>query len=454
MVIPSPENSEVCSPPQWSGDGEELAGVVRASTGFSVEVVSTRTRESRRLTLPGRTRRLDLSWSPDGRFFAYVDAYGPYNDVSRLWLLNLADGEALAVTDGQTKVWSPSWSSDGRTLFFLSNRGGSMDLWQQALGPEGSLEGDPLPVTAGIGMRHAFFSPDGTKLAYSRGRLVANLWRVPILEDRPATWADAAPLTSDYARVEYVDVSPDGKRLAIASDRSGNMDLWTLPVGGGEMMPLTTDRAPDWSPKWSPDGLELAFTSYRSGNREIWVMPAAGGPARRVTREEPYGNRHSWFPVWAPDGQEMAFLISGSGSGGIFVIPSEGGEPRRVTAGTRPRWSPDGKWLAFNNDRRIWRVPAAGGDPEPLRLTSGPGVDPRWSLDGTLLFFTGVNDREGDLWALSLEDGSERPMTDLAGKRGSLHSVCLATDGQYLYFCWDENLGDIWVMDVVTDESE
>ncbi len=173
---------------------------------------------------------MDLSWSPDERFFAVVDAIRITNDLGQLWVLRLADGEAFQVTDGLTKVWSPSWSSDGRSLYFVSNRGGGMDLWEQPLGPDGKPEGNPRAVTVGIGMRHAAFSPDGTKLAYSRGRLVANVWKVPILEDRPATWADAEQLTFEQAFVESFDVSPDGAQLMLNSDRSGNPDLWMLPL--------------------------------------------------------------------------------------------------------------------------------------------------------------------------------------------------------------------------------
>ncbi len=59
-----------------------------------------------------------------------------------------------------------------------------------------------------------------------------------------------------------------------------------------------------------------------------------------------------------------------------------------------------------------------------------------------------------ELWAIYLEDRVERVVADLSGKRGILGGFALATDGQYLYFTWEETHGDIWVMDVVTDESE
>jgi Tol biopolymer transport system component len=185
---------------------------------------------------------MDLSWSPDDRFFAIVDAKNFVQDLGQLWVLRLADGEAFQVTDGFTKVWSPSWSSDGRSLYFVSNRGGGMDLWEQLLARDGKPLGNPRVVTAGIGMRHAVFSPDGAKLAYSRGRRVANVWRVPILEERPATWAEAEQLTFEEAFIEYFDVSPDGTHLMLNSDRNGNPDLWMLPLEGGKETTLAFHR--------------------------------------------------------------------------------------------------------------------------------------------------------------------------------------------------------------------
>ena len=185
-----------------------------------------------------------------------------------------------------------------------------MDLWQQEVADDGRSVGEPLAVTQGLGIRSAAFAPDGKRLAYSRGGRVANVWRVPVLSDRPATWADAEQVTSEHALIEFVDLSPDGKLLAVSSDRRGNQDLWVLPAAGGEMTPLTTDPTPDWNPRWSPDGREMAFYAFRSGNRDIWVMPSRGGPARQLTSHPATDTR----PSWSPDGREIVYQsVAGRG---------------------------------------------------------------------------------------------------------------------------------------------
>ena len=188
----------------------------------------------------------------------------------------------------------------------------------------------------------AAFSPGGTKLAFSRAGRVSNVWRVPVLSNRPATWTDATRVTSEHAYIEFVDVSPNGQQLAVSSDRRGNQDLWVIAATGGEMTQLTDDPTPDWNPRWSPDGKEIAFYAYRSGNRDIWVVPSGGGPARQVT----FLPRYDWFPAWSPDGLQIAHQVQVTQGAETWVVPSNGGEPRFVTRGSAGGWSPNGEWLA------------------------------------------------------------------------------------------------------------
>ena len=102
----------------------------------------------------------DKSGFPDRSYFACVDAHNPHDPTTSLWLFPSTGGEPIAVTNGSSRDWSPSWSSDGRRLFFVSNRGGSMDLWQQCIGDQGPVRA-PEPLTVGVGMRSTAFLPTG-----------------------------------------------------------------------------------------------------------------------------------------------------------------------------------------------------------------------------------------------------------------------------------------------------
>jgi Tol biopolymer transport system component len=114
-----------------------------------------------------------------------------------------------------------------------------------------------------------------------------------------------------------------------------------------------------------------------------------------------------------------------------------------------PVYTPDGKWLLVGprsgRAGTLWRISVEGGKAVPV-VTEVANARAKWSIDGKELFFQ----RDGNFWALSVEEDAEVPVTDFEGRSGRLGQD-LATDGQYLYFYWIETRGDIWVMDVVRE---
>ena len=225
--------------PQWSADGSELAVSFRAPEGWFVEVISLRSLETRRVSLPSMCS--EMAWSPDGRFFACVDVDDRSSEITQLWLQPASGGGPILVSERRTRDYNPTWPHDGRHLFFVSERGGSMDLWRQGIGADGRPEGDAERLSVALETRTAAFSPDGNKIAYSRGFRVGNVWRVPLLEDRPATWEDAQQVTFGQDFISTVRLSADQRSLLLTSDRAGNSDVWRLPIAGGEMSRVTVD---------------------------------------------------------------------------------------------------------------------------------------------------------------------------------------------------------------------
>jgi len=306
-------------------------------------------------------------------------------------------------------------------------------------------------VSVGMEMIGAALSANGRRLAYVKGRTVANAFRVPIFADRPATWADATQLTFDEAEVETIDASRDG-RLVLSSDRSGSWDLWSMPAAGGDLQQLTRDPAIDAGGRWSRDAKEVVFYSSRTGPREIWVLPMDGGAARQVTRSA----ADKLYPSWSPDGREIVIQADDN----LTIVRAQDGSMRRLTdvPFLSPDWSPDGKWVAFDfrppgqenqtgGGFYMGRAPSSGGPVE--LLTKGEGVGGRWAPDGSQIYFAGLGARANNIWRLTLGSREEQPVTNLSGRRGGLRGGSLATDGRYLYFAWGEAVGDVWVAELV-----
>jgi Tol biopolymer transport system component/DNA-binding winged helix-turn-helix (wHTH) protein len=160
-------------------------------------------------------------------------------------------------------------------------------------------------------------------------------------------------LTWDSGLTTDSVISPDGKLVAYASDRSGegNLDVWVKQVAGGEPIRLTRNAADDRFPDFSPDGSQIVFRSERQGGG-IYLISTLGGeerllaPLGRNPRFSPDGN---WIAYWT--GRNSVGLLGAQAGDNLFVTASAGGEPRRILEGFAsagsPIWSPDSSRLLF-----------------------------------------------------------------------------------------------------------
>jgi eukaryotic-like serine/threonine-protein kinase len=211
------------------------------------------------------------------------------------------------------------------------------------------------------------------------------------------------PLTTDAGFEGEPTFSPDGKLIAYVSDRTGNFDIFLKRIDGGPDLQLTTDPADDVQPAFSPDGSEIAFVSGRSFGGgiiyqspaspliggDVWVMPALGGEPRKIAT----GNH----PSWLPKGNSIIYVSGRWFERRLQRVSASGGNPQPIplapVAGQtfndirRPTVSPDGRWIAFESDNQVFEVPIAGGT--PTRLAAGRG--PAWAPDGASVFFTSVD---------------------------------------------------------------
>jgi dipeptidyl aminopeptidase/acylaminoacyl peptidase len=168
----------------------------------------------------------------------------------------------------------------------------------------------------------------------------------------------------------------------------------------------------DDKPKYSPDGKKIAFGSSRSGTHEIWVANGDGSNPVQMTF---FGGPMVGYINWSPDGQWIVFHARPEGHSDLFVIPAAGGPPRRLTRDPAddgaPSYSHDGRWIYFDSRRsgqeRIWKMPVAGGE-AAIQVTTSWGAQPTESPDGKELFYlkwTGTSDSA--IWKVPAEGGGQ-----------------------------------------------
>jgi Tol biopolymer transport system component/predicted Ser/Thr protein kinase len=266
-------------------------------------------------------------------------------------------------------------------------------------------------------------------------------------------------LTSDPA------LSPDGRLLAYASDRSGeeHLDIWVQQLAGGEPLRLTRDAGDDSQPAFSPDGTTIVYRSERDGGG-LYTVPTLGGQPRFLARQ-------GRFPRYSPDGKLISFWVgnpTGSvgtrGASRVFVVRSGGGEPRQVAtefqAAFPAEWA-DAKHLVFGglmpkgSDlwRNVWVLPVEGGEAIATGLTQSLE---KHGIQMNIFFPPSRRDERRfvwplfqadtlDLWEVVLSppewqyDGAARRLT-----AGTIHHAQPSVAGNTLVFTAASDRYEIW----------
>ena len=457
--------------PLFSPDGRELAFISNRAGAANVYVLTLATGQLRRLTFGDLNEQLD-GWSRDGKWiylsspasdvarqndiFRVAASGGTPLEVSRERYLNefnaapSPDGQSVALMAKGTssaqwwrnghshideaelwlkpvataapyrrllgatskRLW-PMWRPDGRGLYFMSDEGGSENLWRLSLDPVAK----PEKITRFTSGRLLFPSIgyDGRAIVFEREFEIWKLdtasgavAKVPVsLRGAPAAAGERRLVETSFRSLA---VSPDGKKLAVIA----HGEVFAAPTkDGGPAQRITETAGAERDLAWSPDSRRLAFVSERGRDAQLMEYDFATQTAR------PLGEAVSEAagPVYSPDGKSLAYVRD---RGTLHVITlGEAGRVARDTVvftgaldrfgGGRVTWSPDGRWLAFGvtdrkSFRNIWVAPAAGGQAQPVSfLANGDGGDVAWSPDGKyLLFGTAQRSEDGKIVRVDL----------------------------------------------------
>ena len=442
--------------PTWSPDGRELAlnddnimnsearnTYPSASKLWAVDVAS-----GARRVITTRDA-VQANWSPHGQRLAFWgEQKGGHRDI---WTV-AADGrsEPVTVTDDAFIDWNPVWSADGAYLYFLSNRGGEMNLWRVAIDESsGGLRGAPEPATLpSNNCQHISFARNGSGLVYGQNTRNENVWQIGFDSSRGRVNGAASFLTQGLKRYVFFSLAPDEQSFVYLARGEPQQDLFTADRAGTPLRRLTDDVAQDIVPRWSPDGQWIAFLSDRSGKYEIWKVRPDGSGLAQMTNEP---DREVIAPVWSPDGSKLLYQIRNVNS---YVIdanrPGAEQAPQSLWGQPPPGfipwdWSPDGSllvgWQPLNEQRSM--VVYTFAEHRYQRFVTGFGSYPIWLNDNRRVLF-----REGEkLFLLDRLTGEWREVLSLKSP-SQIGSYALSRDNKRLYYTSGSSEADIWLLKI------
>jgi eukaryotic-like serine/threonine-protein kinase len=385
--------------PRWSPDGKRLVFQNIERTKFDIRVVDLASQQLSWIT-NDHVQDICPVWSPSGSFL-YFSSYrsGGLN----IWRVSVgADGSPSGalqqLTSGAGQDVEAAISRDGRRLAFTILKQNA-DLWRLPVAPEsGRVTGPPEKlITSSREDSRGSWSADGQSLAFNTDRSgEMNIWiRGPGQEPPKAVTRGSG---GDY----QPRFSPDGRQIAFFSSRAGNPSVWTADIESGRLRRLTTGSSIDVNPAFSPDGSGIAFMSDRSGRLEVWWMKADGSSPRQLTEVGVMGH----FLVWTPDGGAILFRCP-SGKPRTLQVGLTGGEPQElaeVIGGAHMSLSPDGsRVMDVLAHKALWVSPLDSGQPERVFEFEDPDVRidyPLWSPDGRWVLFDRFRPQGGDVWVM------------------------------------------------------
>jgi eukaryotic-like serine/threonine-protein kinase len=452
--------------PSWSPDGKQIA-YLRLDPDYpmdrsnpiahaSIHVVSPLGGSDRKVSdFPAGASQagaLVPAWTPDSRWLA-VTRFEPDKPwpLGGIFLVPVQGGELRELTSPKAPGeghGAPAFSPDGRHLAYVScvMSPGECQLEVTDLGPDFVLSGSsrrltkhPVCATARPAWTH-----DSQSVVYVDCSNGDQPWlRVAIAGDGPPR-----PIPLVGANELWPNIAASRDRLAFERQQVEVKEIYRFETGRPPE-PILASSPVDIMPDLSPDGRRVAFVSSRSGDQGLWVADADFSNASQLTHGVPVN-----WPRWSPDGKQIAFE-DGNKPWHTLTIDADGGSPHRLTQDPgdlgNPSWSRDGRYLYFSRSAAggtdLWRIPASGGAEERIMHRRGPqeeGVRAFEWVDGKTLFFTAG----AALFARPLGGGTERQLV------ACTTWADVGKGGVYYFGCGEDKAGrPLYVLDPATGQS-
>jgi serine/threonine protein kinase/Tol biopolymer transport system component/tetratricopeptide (TPR) repeat protein len=389
-----PDQFAFASAPAWSPDGSVIAAAIESSDahGRSDSLITIRLKDGEQKPLVSQRWQFveRMAWLPDGSALLLI-GQDPESTFQQVWTVPAGGGKPRKVTNDLNDYIGISLTADSRQLATIQFQILS-SIW---VAPKDNFN-NVQEISSGAGRFYDLaWTPDGKILSSSDASDTVDLW------SREADGSAPRQLTANARRNYAPAVSPDGRHIALHSNRTGAWNIWMVDADGGNPQPLTADNKTDsnW-PQISPDGQWVIFHRPSAGGRfRLWKAPIAGGQETQITGET------CMRPAISPRDGMIACWYSEPSSQPqwrIGIYPPEGGRPVKtfefppsVSIDSALHWTPDGRAVAYVDNRggaaNIWSQPLDGTPARPLTNFHAAQIFSfAWSRDGRLAYSRGL----------------------------------------------------------------
>ncbi|HUF04453.1 MAG TPA: protein kinase [Aridibacter sp.] len=443
--------------PSWSPDGTKIVFATYTQEFPTVRspselwIADTASGEKRLLL---GNHGLHPSWSPDGRRIAF---WYTENRGKRIVATISADGgEPVDVAFESNTNWNPEWSPDGTYLYYASDRGGNTGFWRVPVDTStGKATGDheSVPTPAKFS-RHPSFTADGRRLVYVQTVFRSNLATAELDALGERLTGEPRWITKGDFEISAPDRLPNGSGFVARLIRETREDIVFIDASTGEMRDITNDEAFDRYVRVSPDGKRLVFASDRTGQYEIWLADVNGGNANRLTDSDWIAS----IPAWSPDGRYVSFdsgdeayaadVAEFDRSGNATVVrripPTSKGGFLRVWD-----WSPDGrKVVGVFDPKEGAGVAVYSFDTGTFIRFTDYNAIPRWLPDSRRFIFQ----KDGRAMMGDLDGTKVREILPELGN--SIRNIAVSGDGRTVYFTLRESESNVWLLDAAPADSQ
>ncbi len=434
----------------WSPDGTRL--VYHTWQAGDPTFVADQNGANQRLILqnePGLHNHYQV-WSKDGRWIYFVRGRPATREMD-LWRVSPDGGELEQITHLNTDIAYPTPINDRTVLFVAHNKDGAGPwLWAFDLRTRTTDR-----VSSGLEQYSALAATtDGRRLAASVVNPQVNLWSVPItshlVEER-----DVKPFQLPTTRSQAPRFG--GETLFYLSSRDGADGVWSYRDGKALEIWKGSEGALQMPATVSADGSGVAFALRRDGKQQMHLMAADGTRVRPLSSDVDVRGAASW----SPDGKWIVVAGSDREGLGLFKLPVDGGSPIRIATGPYldPVWSPRGDLIVYSGPQLFTLAPLLAVHPDgtPAKLpeikVQREGERARFLPNGTsLVYMQGNTLAEQDFWLLDLSTMRSRRLTRLSSS-AVMRTFDITRDGSRIVFDRLTEDSDVFLIDLRTDQG-